>query len=779
MKKICLFLLAIASTIAAEAQTIKEGNWQLTLNNASKTLIISNNNTEILNGVYAVAKYRLGTAAATIDADSRNAVSVTKAVSDVDDDLGQGRKHTLVYTLADGISMKQDFSFYDGDDDMIVQLTISKDGVNISSNYMAPLWTETQSTFLPSSSDLRKYNRMLFVPWDNDQYVSYQSMTMNGNEVTSYSANAFFNGSTRYGLVAGAIDHDSWKSVVYGKSANYGSLNAFHLLSGYADTWSHDTGVGHGWLTGTTVSSARFTVGMFDDWRDGMEHFAKDCAKVAEPLAWAGAKPVGWNSWGVQQTAVSLQGAEDVGDFMLDNLKAHGFHDANGKLVMSLDSWWNNNFTDQQIKDFVAYCNANDMIPGLYYGPWCDWNTDSTHTVEGSSKYKGGDRWLRANGEFVKVDGACCNDPTHPATKVELVTNLNKFKRWGIKYLKCDFMSNGAVDADSWYDSNVHTGIQAYNQGMKFFIDQVKSKLGDDCFIDLSIAPAFPYQYAHGRRSSCDCWGKISETKYMMNSLSFGWWLDNLYFSLDPDHLVLKHESGATETDGENRARVTSGVICGAYLTGDNFSDNVSKGNPSESRKAALKFLTNDDVNEIPRTCQSFRPVDGTEANGTGAENLMQGESSDYWYLAVFNYSILPATGKVTWEYLGINPDSIGEIKELWLNGTVSSNAEQIAWSLPGRDARIFRIAKKHNASGIATTQASQATMTLHDGLIDVYLPTGVSRITVTDTTGKVMAETKLSAVSTDGWARGVYIVNATDDCGNKHVWKMVNDGVH
>lgn len=778
MKKTYLLLFAFVSMVAAKAQTISEGSWQLTFDTASKTLVISNNGTELLKGVYAVAKYRLGTDATAIDADSRNAVSVTTAEADVDDELGQGRKHTVLYTLADGTTMTQEFSFYDGDDDMVVQLTISKDGDNINSNYMSPIWTETQSSFLPSGSDLRKYNRMLFVPWDNDQYVSYQSMTMNGNEVTSYSANAFFNGSARYGLVAGAIDHDSWKSVVYGKSASYGCLAAFHLLSGYTDTWSHDTGAGHGWLMGSTVSSARFTVGVFDDWRDGMEHFAKQCAKVAAPLAWAGAKPVGWNSWGVQQTSVSLQGAEDVGDFMIANLKAHGFHDANGKLVMSLDAWWNDNFTDQQIKDFVAYCNANDMIPGLYYGPWSDWNADSTHTVEGSSKYKAGDRWLRANGKFITVDGAYCNDPTHPATKVELVSNMNKFKRWGIKYLKCDFMSNGAVDADSWNDSSVRSGVQAYNKGMKFFIDQVKSKLCDDCFIDLSIAPAFPYQYAHGRRSSCDCWGKISETKYMMNSLSFGWWLDNLYFSLDPDHLVLKHESGATETDGENRARVTSGVICGAYLTGDNFSDNVAKGNASESRKAALKFLANDDVNEIPRTCPAFRPVDGTEANGTGAESLMQGESSDYWYLAVFNYNLMPTSGKATWEHLGINPDSIGEVKELWMNGEVSRDAEKISWTVPGRDARIFRIAKKHSADGIAIVRADQATMTLHDGLIDVYSPIGVRRITVTDTAGKVIAETNLSAVSTDGWVRGVYIVSATDDHGNKQVWKMMNDGV-
>ena len=42
--------------------------------------------------------------------------------------------------------------------------------------------------------------------------------------------------------------------------------------------------------------------------------------------------------------------------------------------------------------------------------------------------------------------------------------------------------------------------------------------------ISLSIAPIFPGQYAHGRRISCDVFGTINWTEYMLNSLSYGWW---------------------------------------------------------------------------------------------------------------------------------------------------------------------------------------------------------------------------------------------------------------
>ena len=93
----------------------------------------------------------------------------------------------------------------------------------------------------------------------------------------------------------------------------------------------------------------------------------------------------------------------------------------------------------------------------------------------------------------------------------ELLTDINKFKQWGIEYIKCDFMSNGAIEADSWYNKDCHTGIQAYNEGMGYLM----RRCGDDIYLDLSIAPIFPYQYTHGRRISCDAWGSIGHTQYV------------------------------------------------------------------------------------------------------------------------------------------------------------------------------------------------------------------------------------------------------------------------
>ena len=114
--------------------------------------------------------------------------------------------------------------------------------------------------------------------------------------------------------------------------------------------------------------------------------------------------------------------------------------------------------------------------------------------------------------------------------------------------------------------------MQAYNMGMAF----LRKQAGDNIYLLLSIAPMFPTHYAHGRRISCDAWGSIDNTKYVMNNSSYGWWLNQVYFANDPDHLVMKTLDGnGKESEGVNRARITSGVITGSFIMGDNFSDRV------------------------------------------------------------------------------------------------------------------------------------------------------------------------------------------------------------
>ena len=130
---------------------------------------------------------------------------------------------------------------------------------------------------------------------------------------------------------------------------------------------------------------------------------------------------------------------------------------------------------------------------------------------------------------------------------------------WGVDYIKTDFLSHGAMEGVH-YDTNVTTGIEAYNIGMQYINDQVNGTM----FISESIAPLFPYQYGHSRRIACDAEASyIANTEYTLNSVSYGWWLDLLYTFNDPDIMVF----GGGPTTNENQSRLISGSHHGPFFS--------------------------------------------------------------------------------------------------------------------------------------------------------------------------------------------------------------------
>lgn len=722
------FCLAILQS--AVASTYTKGVWQISLDASQRTISIVQNGMTLVQDGHAEAMCASGTTDDMVLLSSRNAVSVEEQQASIADKLGIGTGFLFTYTFSNGMKMQQTFRVYDGANYIVARLSVTTgDGNSVRASQLKPVVGDNEVTFLPSGSD----NRMLFVPWDNDGFISYGNYRMLNKELYSYNATAVYNYKTRQGLVVGAIDHDTWKSAIHVSASNSSSGNVLknmEMISGYTDEHTHDSLlwrgdiVAHGAVVGDTVRSSRFLMAVFDDWRDGMDSFGDACNLVAPRREWAGGAPVGWQSWGVMQTKVSYEGVMEVAEYIKDNLMAHGFYDKQGRVVMSLDAWWNDNFSDSQIQQFVAYCKENNMIPGVYYGPFCLFSYLDQYVPGTSNKYKFSDIALKQGGLYKVVDGAYCLDPTHPGTKLFIRNDIAKFKRWGIEYLKCDFMSNGAIEADSWYrtthgSTHVYTGIQAYNMGMEYMMNEVgKNENGEDnIYIDLSIAPSFPYQYAHGRRISCDAWGTIDHTKYVMNNTSYGWWLDRVYVANDPDGLVMngaKSDSdGSLDTDNYaseavNRSRLTSGIITGAYLTADNYSDKVARGDVERSKMIAEKYLTNEKVNEIARTCGTFRPVEGSET-GEDAEKIFSYATDKYVYVAVFAYTnIFGNSGTLTYERLGVDASNVASVEELWLGNAVSSSSTGFTYSVSYRDARLYRI-NLNTSTGVGETLSEEA----------------------------------------------------------------------
>lgn len=625
-----------------------------------------------------------------------------------DEQFGAGTCHTFTFSAADeAVHLVERFYAYDDCPFLLVDLTVSSESA-ISSNYLAPISTSTSYRYLTASQN----NRMLKVPFDNDGFTRYHRYKMN-TSMTSYEVTAIYSGDDRHGVVIGSIDHNHWKSAIDVKGESNSNIARLRAYSGASDSETRDV-LPHGYVKGTTVSSARFILDAVSDWRDGMERFAWANTRVAPKCeTWTDGTPMGWQSWGVLAEKSNYTDVSEIAQYYADVLQPGGFCNDQGKVILSLDA--SDGLNDNQRKELCTLGAARNQVVGCYSTPFSLWwdeaSLDRYTATIGGKTYHYRDAVLKVKGESYKFDGAYALDPTHPITKQSIVDFVNSAAAKGVRYIKCDFVNAGIVQADSYYKEGITTAVEAYNEGMRYLADRARAK---GIFVALSIAPLFPYQYANSRRVACDTWGAIGHSEYAMNAMSGGWWTSGLYQYNDPDHIVL---IGTNEqlynSEGENRARFTTGCVTGMTLVADNFSTtNVSKrGNPGLSKSRAEKVMLNADVNAIARLGVSFRPLYGCKEDQSRedhAENFHIYRTNEYLYVAGINYgSLLPLKGSISLLDLGLTLEECGDVKELWTGTLLPLTSSLLPYDIPAKDARIYRISlKTENPDGVTPPTA-------------------------------------------------------------------------
>lgn len=655
------------------------------------------------------ASYRAASAdVRTLSAATLTDVSYTTAPLS-DDQFGTGTCHTFTFSAADeAVHLVERFYAYDDCPFLLVDLTLDalpQTGGQIASNYLAPISTTTSYRYLTASQN----NRMLKVPFDNDGFTRYHRYKMN-TSMTSYEVTAIYSGDDRHGVVIGSIDHNHWKSAIDVKGESNSNIARLRAYCGASNSETRDL-LPHGFVSGSTVSSARFILDAVSDWRDGMERFAWANTRVAPKCeTWTDGTPMGWQSWGVLAEKSNYTDVSEIAQYYADVLQPGGFCNDQGKVILSLDA--SDGLNDTQRKQLCTLGATRGQVFGCYSTPfslwWDDASLDRYTATIGGKTYHYRDAVIKVNGKSYQYDGAYALDPTHPITKQSIVDFVNGAAAKGVRYIKCDFVNAGIIQADSYYKEGITTAVEAYNEGMRYLADRARAK---GIFVALSIAPLFPYQYANSRRVACDTWGSIGHSEYAMNAMSGGWWTSGLYQYNDPDHVVL---IGTNEqlynTEGENRARFTTGCVTGMVLVADNFStSNVSKrGNPSLSKSRAAKVMLNPDVNAIARLGVSFRPLYGCKEDQSRedhAENFHIYRTADYLYIAGINYGSTTALkGSIALSDLGLSLEECGEVKELWTSSLLSLDSSLLTYDIPAKDARIYRIAlKNQEAEGIAT----------------------------------------------------------------------------
>jgi hypothetical protein len=506
----------LAPVDAGDAVILSNCALRITISKRSGVADYAWNDVARVRGAFAAAK--IGTIVQIQDATSHDVVFASPLP--FEDKLGAGRKFTVTHQVSHALTLRQNYYLYDDLPYLFVDVEASGPDT-VSSNRLSPLVVDaTGAIDLGTPAD----GRILIVPFHNDAFTRYETRAIDGVG-ESYEATAIYDNATRAGLVIGSVTHDTWKSaVLYG--ASRGQVQTIEAYGGASSGATQDTAP-HGSVSGTTIRSPRMFVGYFADWRSGLEGFSRANAALA-PRAhpWTGGVVFGFNTWSAYGCGVTESAYQKASDFVARSLMSKDFRGATSVFL----NW---DACGAPSTASAGYVKNNGQRAGAYLTPFTSWGTGTDPHILKDDK----------GVPLPKIDGGYPLDPTHPEVKASVLSSLASYKSMGYEYVKLDFMTHG-VREGSHYDKSITTGVQAYNYGLKYIADAV----GDSMFIDLSIAPIFPGgQYAHARRVSCDSFGGIANSEYLMNSAGLGWWLnDGVYQYNDPDHIVL----GPSAADG-------------------------------------------------------------------------------------------------------------------------------------------------------------------------------------------------------------------------------------
>ena len=547
----------------------------------------------------------------------------------VNDGRGHGTLISIVSTSDSLPDLKQSFTFYDDSAYFTVMAELVSDSV-VATNYIAPIVIKDKNI----QNANPRWTHFLEVPFDNDGWVTFETRNL-CQDGLSHEVGAFFTPDSGSGFIIGSLTHDIWKSAVEYES-KMGKVDELKVYCGANTALTRDQSP-HGTVRGNNVFSPVFFVGFYDNWKDGMREYAKTNTTFAPKReSVTNINPIGWNSWGSIQTDLNYENATATSDYIKENFQ-HIWQSENEPVYINLDSYWDN-MNDDELRSFVRHCESNNQVAGVYFSPFVSWWDEEgmkNNYVAGTSYTYYDIRLKKADGTYYgnDIDGCFPLDVTHPATYSYFKTQIERLMNCGFKYIKLDFLVHGSLEGD-FYDNSIKTGIEAYNYAMQKICDIV----GDDVFINLSMAPLFPYNYANGRRLCCDTYYGIDETEYMMNSLTYGFWQSELYDWIDPDHIVVWGKDGKA---GENEAvsRLISGIVTGgSFLTGDNFVSPAK--NQDKAHQRYKKLFGNEKLIEVLKLAEPFEGQ--LSAHCEHAAETFTLERNNKTYIALMNYSALP-----------------------------------------------------------------------------------------------------------------------------------------
>lgn len=577
--------------------------------------------------------------------------------------------------------LKQNFTVSEDDPYFKTKILLEDQRKETETNYLVPLdFIYPKSTCKELFLSLNQ--KMLFVPYDNDMWVNYESTYLK-SDLVSYDVSCIFNEDTNQGLLIGALDFDVWKNAV--ACSGY-DARVFQAICGYTSAATHDS-MEHGVIAQKEVASSNFICGYFENIMDALEFYGQ-LSSNPNRLRWNHGTVFGWNSYSALTMYTTLDHFDTTSRFFQEELP--NFCNEDSVAYINLDAVFG--LDPIRLRNSIEEIHARGQKAGTYLAPLAHIPLLDELPLYSDPSMKRKDIILKMpDGEnYHPIDGKYPIDITIPEAEMDLRLQLRKIVAAGFDYLKIDFLSHGAVEGIR-HNKNLKTGRQALLYFYNILLEELDpEKIDREIFISSSIAPLYPCGFAHARRCSCDAFGHHEDVRYVLNALTFSYWASgNLYEFNDPDHTVLFRslvDGRAISCENEAKSRYIASTISGTVML---LSDNYGPGENAEEIKACRertqKLANSKEVNAVAAKHKAFRPIHLKDR--CNVFYLLDKEEN---YLAVFNYTDQKEAVKVKAE--AIKAPAYGKLINLYDISEISEYQKEICVELEAYSAELFQI---------------------------------------------------------------------------------------
>ncbi len=465
------------------------------------------------------------------------------------------------------------------------------------------------------------------------------------------------------------------------------------------------------------LASERLLFSVSDDYHQQLEVYGRlirdlHHARVSAPT------PLGWWSWTAYYFGLNEGAALTNSEWLAQHLKPLGytfFHmDEGYQYARGEYATPDAALFPQGVASLERQVQAQGLTPGIWTAPF---------EVSGRSwVYEHHPEWLVHNAKGAPIhaglvadgkDHLYILDPTHPGAQEYLrMTYGTLVRRWGIRYIKMDFMEDSAIEG--YYHQPDITALQAQRVGLQTIRDAV----GEQVLLDKDGSELLnPVGYVDMGRISQDTGHTFSSSKDAAPGIAARYYMNRNFFVSDPDAFTVSEQTvddqswhGGAQPLTLDEARVS---IALAAVSGGMFEIGDDLPTLAESPQR-VALVENTDLRNMAWLGRASTPVDlmTYEAVDLQPSIFLLKEDARQSVLTVFNWTEHPRTHQISMATLGLAPGPNSSITDILQPNDGSHPAGQtIAVTQPPHSVRMLKI-----VNGSVAAEAPVARITRPDG---------------------------------------------------------------